>query len=958
MMGGMQARASRTASARSAALVVWLLGSVAGLIYTSPLLSHFREGIPYGFRVSPEREVVGLVPGDHLQFFYFLSITGDRRIPLFRDGFEFSAPEPNPKLNLFFLPFSILFAAMAPLGEAAAYNLLVWLSFPATALSVFLLARRLGLDGVAAGIPAAAVTLLPYRVASVAVGHPTGFVFFLLPLIFLLLEKAWQERSRAAAGAAGLSLVILAVNEPHFVYFCGFLLPLWLLSVLWRLGPAAPIPAGGVASLGLLGLAAGGPTIAYASFAAFRRGAHWSPLDCILLWVVCWAVLWLAWRLTAEIRGRRSGDTSLPEAASYLPLLGLALYPVGHLLELPFFGRGLGVVILLGLFAAKLPCLRDLGALAGDPRIRTEARALRSLWPFAVGLAVTIGVVLYFKASTVDASVAASGRSAFEVALFSARPADLFRRTNTVLTRLLYPGAVTVLLAVIGLVSRGGRVLALVAAGFFILALGFGAPRWLPFYPLAFDAVPYFGMIRQPIKFLAPGGIALALAAGFGAAAILGRGSRLARAAVVALLAAMLVDSTSVLPFGISILPEGNRAYGVVAREARGTNLLELPLWPGDSAFSSLYQYWTTRTGVRIVNGYSPTAPRDYVERVVRPLDSMNLGEMSEAQHRLLGELGVRFVTLHRDAFPPQVSAYPYRFTLAAMRANPNLELRAVDEGVYLFEIRGGEYRPWSSRAGSALGVFYEAETLRLGSGRRIEDPGASGGTLVHGPVAGDSRPVVYGPYRRFPQGSYEARFRGRGRGRVEVTTDRGTRLLGESFLDGRDFHEGAVAFDLVEPTTLEFRAQAESPAALDLDWVLVQKLDPVSAEAAGRIEAEDLFARSGTHRETDDASAGAGAAVVASAAPAGSVVLDGPYRLYDAGRLRVRLRGRGGGFRLSIESADSRRRFGEIAVGTQASWQDFETTVEIPQREVVCGRVISTGADAEIDYVELNPEP
>ena len=117
-----------------------------------------------------------------------------------------------------------------------------------------------------------------------------------------------------------------------------------------------------------------------------------------------------------------------------------------------------------------------------------------------------------------------------------------------------------------------------------------------------------------------------------------------------------------------------------------------------------------------MVNGYSPTAPRDYVDRVYRPLESMNLGELDEEQHRLLDALRVRFVTLHRDTFPPQVSLYPYRFTLAAMRQNPNLRAVTEDDGVHLFERVGGAYRSWESSAPWPMGVFYEAENLTVGA--------------------------------------------------------------------------------------------------------------------------------------------------------------------------------------------------------------------------------------------------
>ncbi|MGH7897317.1 MAG: hypothetical protein ACREQQ_05145, partial [Candidatus Binatia bacterium] len=271
----------------SAPAAIVVFATLASVVYTFPVVRHLTTAIPYTFGVPADWSLENLVPGDHLQFYYALSLTAEMargEAPWFQDPYQFSAPEPPKRSSFFFLPFSLLFAAMAaPLGGPAAYNLLLLSSFPATALSVFLLARRLGLDWGGAAVSATAVTLLPYRIASLAAGHPIGLSFFLLPLALYFLERAWQDASRAAAAAGGFTLVVLAVNEPHLLYFFAFLLPLWLVFAAWRIEPrrrAADLSP----SLVPLALAAAGPAIVWA-FQEARQGAVWRVDSGLLLWL-------------------------------------------------------------------------------------------------------------------------------------------------------------------------------------------------------------------------------------------------------------------------------------------------------------------------------------------------------------------------------------------------------------------------------------------------------------------------------------------------------------------------------------------------------------------------------------------------------------------------------------------------------------------------------------------------
>jgi hypothetical protein len=104
-----RADGSRPRVHRTEAALVVLSGLLAAVVYTYPLVHHFTVAIPYACGVTPERRVQSLVPGDPLQFFYFLCVTDDMvhgRAPWFQDPYEFSAPDPPTRRSFFFLPFS------------------------------------------------------------------------------------------------------------------------------------------------------------------------------------------------------------------------------------------------------------------------------------------------------------------------------------------------------------------------------------------------------------------------------------------------------------------------------------------------------------------------------------------------------------------------------------------------------------------------------------------------------------------------------------------------------------------------------------------------------------------------------------------------------------------------------------------------------------------------------------
>jgi hypothetical protein len=93
----------------------------------------------------------------------------------------------------------------------------------------------------------------------------------------------------------------------------------------------------------------------------------------------------------------------------------------------------------------------------------------------------------------------------------------------------------------------------------------------------------------------------------------------------------LALDTWPMTITGISLLPPEGKVEAAI-RENLPTGskadkrLLGLPIWPGDSHQSSAYELLTTRTRAKMINGYSPVVPRAYVEKVFKPLYSLDLG--------------------------------------------------------------------------------------------------------------------------------------------------------------------------------------------------------------------------------------------------------------------------------------------------------------------------------------------
>lgn len=221
--------------------------------------------------------------------------------------------------------------------------------------------------------------------------------------------------------------------------------------------------------------------------------------------------------------------------------------------------------------------------------------------------------------------------------------------------RRLFPGVVVVVLAAVALWPPvSGPRLAYALGMLVALEMSRGFNGWL--YPWLYDHAFLFRSLRAPARMGLIVGLALAVLAGFGVARLQARlRAGAALALTLVLLGGVLVDSW-VAPIGLTMVPnEVPEIYADLLRhrglstdvpivrrrgEPNPAVLLELPL----STEVPTYMYYSTYHWQTLVNGYSGFFPDRYI-RIGQVLATFP----DEASVRLIGGLGVRYVTVHGE---------------------------------------------------------------------------------------------------------------------------------------------------------------------------------------------------------------------------------------------------------------------------------------------------------------------
>ncbi len=458
------------------------------------------------------------------------------------------------------------------------------------------------------------------------------------------------------------------------------------------------------------------------------------------------------------------------------------------------------------------------------------------------------GYIAYLRNVVFRIADVAEGRELWEIGIYAPRLIDFARRGSMDAEKLIYPGIVALAAAGFSFARKKGEVFSpgkKTALWFYgiilfltaVLSLGPNL-RGIPLYSFFYNYVPFFHYPRSTARIFVFTMLALSVLGAYGVDRLYGMVKSKAAAKLLApvLILLALFDYQSFRSIGVSTLARENSAYEYVKKQDEPGFLLEVPLWPGDSSWSSIYLYYNTIYRLPMVNGYSPFVAREYIEGIFWPLVSVNMGVINSSQHERLRELGVNYIMLHEEAYPAMVSPFPFRLAVENMKGNPFVEFVKREGPIYLFRVRSeaddGHETVYSGP--SKMGVFYEAEHLYAQTGHTGLDEHASGSFArfadsdEHGPGF-----VLFGPYQLFPPGEYRIIFRLKGEkaepdevfARIDVAGREGSRIFAEKTLLGEDVREGWYAdyelmFSIEELEVLEFRVKWSGNGRIWADYV------------------------------------------------------------------------------------------------------------------------------------------
>jgi len=554
----------------------------------------FDEAIPHT-NLNPDAQVVRpIASGDHLQLLYHFWLGADAisgNSPLFYNVYEFNlgSDEGRFQPDLYYMPFSLVYAAIAPAaGHAAGWNAAGLASVLLGIVFLGLLARRYTDSWLAIALATLVAAAFPYRWITLFTGSPTGFAMAFPPMMAYGLDRAIRDRSISGGILAGLALFCSYAADLHVFYFSALAAPFFILLALWM---AEPSPR---------------------RWPGILKGIWLPLLPFILLAAAAVGI--------SNIMSRHLADSVMAS------------------------GRTLAEI------AAYSPSATGL--------ISTARAGMANHAYFGIPLFTLLGTALLLWA------------------------APLIRRDAT--DRPSRTQGVAVLL------------LAAATAAVVLLALGTQSPfSGLPIR-VTRKLIPKYEMIRQTVKIycLLPALLAPLLALLFGGIFRPDR-KHLRRASMILLSGLTLwmmgqaLEQTSP---GFCRLPQENAAYTAVAGDDtvngdQPPHALALPLWPGDSHWTSLCEYAVMLSRVRLVNGYAPAVPADYFETVFKKYESLNQGIATDEQLDDLLAMGVRHLLLHANAFPEQVSPFPAAATLRSLTGHPRLALIADDGQTFAFRI-------------------------------------------------------------------------------------------------------------------------------------------------------------------------------------------------------------------------------------------------------------------------------
>ncbi|HEX2500436.1 MAG TPA: hypothetical protein VHO73_03190, partial [Methylomirabilota bacterium] len=171
---------------------------------------------------------------------------------------QFRIDGPRWNLPQTFFPLSLPFTVLSAFGSAAAYNLLVFLSFPLSGLAAYALSRRYTGEALGAAAAGIAFALAPARLGPLFGGHASGFAAAFAPVVLWGLEVALVDGRLLGGLVGGGALLGLAMLDPHYAYAMG-VVALGYVALRWRcVFPPRWTSGGALVAFGLLAAAGAG----------------------------------------------------------------------------------------------------------------------------------------------------------------------------------------------------------------------------------------------------------------------------------------------------------------------------------------------------------------------------------------------------------------------------------------------------------------------------------------------------------------------------------------------------------------------------------------------------------------------------------------------------------------------------------------------------------------------------
>lgn len=215
--------------------ILLALGLLVIAVATWPLFRHPRSTIPHHPRKPGRPAIVRFEPGDHLQLLYHFwlcrdAIAGHTRA--FSNPYEFCFT-PNAerrRLLTYYIPFSLVYAAVSPLaGHATGWNLAILASHLLGLLGFYLLAHRFFKSWPVSCALAVAAASFPFKWLTLISGSPTGFAMAFVPWVFYGVDRAVRDESEKGALIAGMALLLANTSDPHTFFFVCLSLPFAML---------------------------------------------------------------------------------------------------------------------------------------------------------------------------------------------------------------------------------------------------------------------------------------------------------------------------------------------------------------------------------------------------------------------------------------------------------------------------------------------------------------------------------------------------------------------------------------------------------------------------------------------------------------------------------------------------------------------------------------------------------